>query len=118
MFTKNGDDFLSEVMIFFLLKVFALTFSGADFNLRYGDGISIYQPLIPAVDRLVGRLVASFKDGVVLDAILLLILGLFLFQLKEKGRASAKATLNSVTVIYYDLYNLGIQGLSRIFLET
>ena len=74
-------------MVFFLLKVFALTFRGVDFNLRDLDDVSVYRLLMPAVNRLVRRLVASFKDGVVLDAILLLILVLFVFQLKEKDRA-------------------------------
>ena len=66
----------------FLLKVFALTFKGLDFNLRDGDGVSVYRLMIPAMDRLVRRLVDSFKDGVILDAILLLILLLFVFQLE------------------------------------
>ena len=97
MSSENEDDFPSEVMVFFLLKVFTLTFSGADFNLRDGGGVSIYQLLIPPVDRLLRRLVASFKHGVVLDAILLLILALSVFQLKEKGSPSPKATLKLVT---------------------
>ena len=43
MSSENGDDFLSEVIVFFLRKVFALTFSGADFNLQDGDGVSEYR---------------------------------------------------------------------------
>lgn len=82
-------------MVFFLLKVFALAFSGADFNLRDRDGVSLYRLLISAVDRFFRRLLTSFKDGVVLDATLLLILLLLVFQLKEKGRASPKETLKS-----------------------
>ena len=53
MSSENGDDFLSEVMVFFLRKVFALTFSGADFNLQDGDGVSVYRLFMPAVDCLV-----------------------------------------------------------------
>ena len=85
-------------MVYFLLNVVALAFTGADFNVRDGDGVSVYRLLIPGVERLVRRLVTSFKDGVALDAILLLILLIFIFQLKEKGRGSPKATLKSVTV--------------------
>ena len=40
MSSENGDDFLSEVMVFFLRKV---QISGADFNLQDGDGVSEYR---------------------------------------------------------------------------
>ena len=67
---ENEDDFFSEVMVFFLLEFFAVLFSGVDFNFRDdGDGVSVYQLLIPAVDHLLRRLIASFNEGVVLDAI-------------------------------------------------
>lgn len=82
-------------MVFFLLNVFARAFSGADFNLRDRDGVSLYRLSVSAVDRFFRRLLTSFKDGVVLDATILLILPLFVFQLKEKGRTSPKATLKS-----------------------
>ena len=62
------------------------------FQLARWRWCSVYWLLMPAADRLVRRLVAPCKDGVVLDSILLLILGLFVFQLKEKGHASPKAT--------------------------
>ena len=46
------------------------------------------------MDHLVRLLVALFEDGVVLDAMLLIILLLFVFHLEEKGRASPKATFS------------------------
>ena len=52
-------------MVFFLLNVFARAFSGADFNLRDRDGVSLYRLSISAVDRFFRRLLTSFKDGVV-----------------------------------------------------
>ena len=83
-------------MVFFP-EGLCITFSGSDFTLGDEDDVSVYRLFITAADRLVERLVASFKDGVVLDAILLLTLLLFAFQLKEKGPTSSKATLKSVT---------------------
>ena len=85
--------FFSEMMVVLFLKVFALAFSGADFNFRAADDVSGYWLLIPAVNRLVQQLVASFKE-----AILLLIVLLSIFQLKEKSCASPNATIKSVTV--------------------
>ena len=81
-------------MVTFLLKVFALVFSGADFNFRDGDDVSVYQLLILAVDCLVRRLVASSKDGGVLEVILLLILLFFIFQLKRRVVQAQKQPLS------------------------
>ena len=67
---EDEDDFFSEVMVFLLLELFAVLFSGVDFNFRDdGDGVSVCRLLIPAVDRLLRRLIASFNEGMVLDAI-------------------------------------------------
>ena len=81
-------------MVSFLLKVFALVFSEADFNFRDGDDVSVYQQLILAVDCLVRRLPASSKDGGVLDAIFLLILLFFIFQLKRRVVQAQKQPLS------------------------
>ena len=53
----------------------------------------------------------------VLDAIFLLILLLFVFQLKKKGHASAKTTLKSVTVLQYDVFNHVWAGAPICYLE-
>ena len=50
------------------------------------------------MDRLFQRLVEWFKDGMDVDTVLLLVLLLFIFQLKKIGPVNPKATIKSVTV--------------------